>query len=121
MAANSSIELTKVPPVKTKPGYLPRHMVANPSTKTMYVIHEQQPFVGIYSVDEGSGQLTFLQEVPTVPQEWLVSGVEQYGSEIELHPNRKWLYASNRGTGAILVYAIAQDTGLLTQIQASSE
>ena len=38
----------------------------------------------------------------------------EYGAEIQAHPNGKWLYVSNRGTGPMLLYHIDQETGLLT-------
>ena len=41
--------------------------------------------------------------------------VRQYGSEIVVHPNGKWLYVSNRGRGPLLVYDIDTASGQLKQ------
>ena len=43
-----------------------------------------------------------------------LDGEPEYGAEIQAHPNGKWLYVSNRGTGPMLLYHIDQETGLLT-------
>ena len=43
-----------------------------------------------------------------------LDGEPEYGAEIQAHPNGKWLYVSNRGTGPMLLYYIDQETGLLT-------
>jgi len=36
-------------------------------------------------------------------------GTRQYGSEIALHPNGRFLYVSNRGDGAILVFEVKDE------------
>ena len=36
----------------------------------------------------------------------VIDGKPQYGAEIAVHPNGKWLYVSNRGQGPLLVYHI---------------
>jgi 6-phosphogluconolactonase (cycloisomerase 2 family) len=36
----------------------------------------------------------------------------KYAAEIEIHPNGKFLYVSNRGTGAIVVFKILEDGNL---------
>ena len=39
----------------------------------------------------------------------------EYGAEIEIHPNGKWLYTSNRGTGPIVLYHIKEDGTLINK------
>ena len=38
-----------------------------------------------------------------------IDGKPQYGAEIAVHPNGKWLYISNRGHGPLLVYHIDEN------------
>ena len=42
--------------------------------------------------------------------------VIQAAAELEVHPNGKWMYFSNRFTGAIIVFEV-QDDGNLTFLQ----
>jgi 6-phosphogluconolactonase len=78
-----------------------------------YVIFELESFIGVYSIDPETGALSekFMVGIMAEPSE------ADYASEIEISPNQKQLYASNRGNGAILVYDILSDAGDLSQIQ----
>ena len=46
-------------------------------------------------------------------------GDPEYGAEIQIHPNGKWLFVSNRGTGPILLYYIDPESKLLSLKQVS--
>ena len=85
------------------------------SRQKAYVINEKQPFVTIFEVDEITGKLAQQYNVETLPADMFGNSGE-YGAEIALHPNEKWLYVSHRGTGAIIVFEILKD-GLLQRIQ----
>lgn len=80
-----------------------------------YVINEKQPFVTIFEVDETTGKLTQQYSVETLPADSF-SNAGEYGAEVALHPNEKWLYVSHRGTGSIIVFEVLED-GLLKRIQ----
>ena len=80
-----------------------------------YVLNEKMPFITIFQLNRNTGELTQQYNVETLPaNQYTDSG--EYGSEIVLHPSENWLYASHRGTGSIIVYAILAD-GLLKRIQ----
>ena len=36
----------------------------------------------------------------------------QFAAEIEIHPNKEFVYVSNRGTGAMVVFKIKDDDNL---------
>ena len=36
----------------------------------------------------------------------------QFAAEIEIHPNKEFVYVSNRGTGAVVVFKIKDDNSL---------
>ena len=44
---------------------------------------------------------------------FITANSDQYGAEIAIHPNKPYLYASNRGHGPLIVYEISQDGSLL--------
>ena len=37
----------------------------------------------------------------------------QTTAELEIHPNGKWMYVSNRGTGALIAFEVLDDGQLL--------
>ena len=96
--------------VKTPAAAGPRHLVFHPKGKFVYVANELSCTVSVYKADTKTGQLTDVQDIPTVP-----SAVGLHAStvaEIALHPSGKWLYVSNRGYDSVACYEIARD-GLL--------
>ena len=101
------------PFVKVDPGAGPRHFVLHPSGKFAYVVAELQQSVTGFSVNLKSGTLQRLQTLSTVPKDF--KG-ENDDAEIQIHPNGKFLYASNRGHDSLAVYAIDPGKGTLTQI-----
>ena len=44
---------------------------------------------------------------------FIAANSDQYGAEIAIHPNKPYLYASNRGHGPLIVYEISQNGSLL--------
>ena len=99
-------------------GFGPRHMAITTNLKgdqKAYVLNEKMPFITIFQLNKDTGELTQQYNVETLPaNQYTDSG--EYGSEIVLHPSENWLYASHRGTGSIIVYAILSD-GLLKRTQ----
>ena len=91
-------------------GFGPRHIAINFQSKTVFLLCELESIVLTYQINENTGELTemsmkhILDETPIPSEEhhWPY----QAGSEIELHPNGKWLYLSNRGLGSMLVFEV---------------
>ena len=96
--------------VKTPAAAGPRHLVFHPKGKFVYVANELSCTVSAYKVDAKTGQLTDVQDIPTVPP--TVGPHTSTVAEIALHPNGKYLYVSNRGYDSVACYEIARD-GLL--------
>jgi 6-phosphogluconolactonase len=61
-----------------------------------------------------TGALTARQIVSTRPANF--TGTSS-GAEIQLHPNGKFLYGSNRGDDSLAVFAVDAATGLLTPVE----
>jgi 6-phosphogluconolactonase len=103
--------------VKAAPGSGPRHFVFSPNGKFGYVINEMAGTVSVFSYDTAAGALQPLQTVSTLPKGFVR---ENTTAEIEIHPNGKFLYASNRGHDSIAIFAIDPDQGTLTLVDITS-
>ena len=81
-----------------------------------YVLNEKQPYITVFNVDSTTGALTQKYSIKTLPIEHYPNPIGEYGAEIALHPNEKWLYVSHRGTGSIIAYQVLEN-GFLVQNQ----
>jgi 6-phosphogluconolactonase len=102
------------PFAKVHPGSGPRHFAFDPNGKFGYVINEMGSTVTAFSWDAARGVLTEIQTVSTKPEGY--TG-ENDTAEVQVHPNGKFLYGSNRGNDSIVVFAINQSDGTLTPIE----
>ncbi|MGI9036515.1 MAG: beta-propeller fold lactonase family protein, partial [Pyrinomonadaceae bacterium] len=75
-------------------GIGPRHLAFHRSGKVAYVINELGSSVTALSYNENQGTLAEIQTVSTLPAGW--SG-ENTCAEIQISPDGKFLYGSNRG------------------------
>lgn len=96
----------------------PRHFVFHPSGQYAYAIGEIDATVIAYVYDADLGTLTQFQVSPLLPDG--VPG-EQRAAEIAVHPSGKFLYASNRGYDALVVFSLNPQTGRLTFVQREHE
>ena len=113
-AAKGSIAPNDPPFAKLNPGIGPRHFALARSGKFAYVVAEMGSSVTAFSVDLKTGILKHLQNISTLPKDF--KG-ENDDAEIHVHPNGKFLYASNRGHDSIAVFAIDPQKGMLTAIE----
>jgi 6-phosphogluconolactonase len=107
--------LTANDPAFTKiaPGSGPRHMAFRPDGRFAYVVGEMSATVTAFRYDSSRGSLEELQTVSTLPNDF--TGAKS-GAEIAMHPNGKFLYASNRGHDSIAVFSIDAGKGTLTAV-----
>jgi 6-phosphogluconolactonase len=112
------------PSASVYPGGGPRHFVFDPAGKFGYQLSEMSGVVDVLAFDSSKGTLTTVQRAQTMPHDFF--GINHSG-EIEVHPNGKFLYESNRrtsnddewGLDTIGVFAIDPVKGMLTPVQAS--
>jgi 6-phosphogluconolactonase len=111
------------PPFATVyPGGGPRHFAFDPSGRFGYQLSEMSGMVDVFAWDAGKGALTTVQRVHTVPHDFFGGN---HSAEIEIHPNGKFLYESNRrtqgeavrGPDTIGVFAINSSDGTLARIE----
>jgi 6-phosphogluconolactonase len=98
---------------KTEPGAGPRHVSFHPNGRFAYVADELQSAVSVFSYDGVHGVLRPLQTVSMLPKDF--TG-ENSAAEIQVHPNGKFLFASNRGSDSIAVFSIGKSSGRLTLV-----
>jgi 6-phosphogluconolactonase len=102
------------PFVTVKPGSGPRHARFHPNGKWVYLITEIASTTVGYNWDSERGTLAEFQTVSTLPDGFTGTST---CSELEIHPNGKFLYGSNRGHDSIAVFAIDQANGKLSLVQ----
>ena len=110
---NGSLSANDPAFVKLEPGSGPRHLDCHPNSRFVYVISELQSKINVFSYDAQRGALQPLQSIATVPKEF--SGTN-YPAEIRVHPNGKFLFASNRGHDSVAVFSIDQKKGTLSPV-----
>jgi 6-phosphogluconolactonase len=99
-----------------KPGSGPRHLAFHPDGKFAYVISELLCTVTVMAYSVPAGTLTTVQTISTLPpRQPIPAGTST--AEIQVHPNGKFLYGSNRGANTIVVYTISPTTGQLAYLE----
>ena len=95
----------------TRFGAAPRHLAFGSDGKFLYVCYEDGHAAATYAYDAATGTLTPKGTVATLPPD-----APQTGScaEIEVHPDGKYLYVSNRGHNSLSLLAIDPSDGTWT-------
>ncbi len=110
--STGALDTSAVRVVSTPPGTGPRHLDFHPNGEYVYLIGELSGTVTVYEYNEERGQMTAVQTVSTVPQDF--EGAAR-SADIHVHPSGDFLYASNRGDANDIVhYKIDETTGRLT-------
>ena len=113
----ATLSVNDPPFAAVKPGSGPRHFAFHPSAKFAYVINEMGNTVTAFAYDASRGALKEIQMISTIPAGYTA---ETYTSEVQVSPDGRFLYGSNRGHHSIAVFTISQDTGLLTLVEIPS-
>ena len=106
-----------LPPIRTKPGSGPRHMVFHPDNRRLYVLTEADGQVYVYDYDAGNAALTEVQVVTALPGHFVPKEGDHsaHAADIHITPDGRFLYASVRSSARTLaVYAVDPITGRLT-------
>ena len=80
----------------------PRHSKFSADGRFFYVINELGGSVTVYACDPTTGQLTQRQTISTLPAGFAGQNIS---AEIRVHPNGRFVYASNRGHDSLAVFA----------------
>jgi 6-phosphogluconolactonase len=93
-----------------EPGSGPRHAAFHPSGKYLYAINELLSTITVFSYDAEKGVLAPLQTVTTLPAGF--SGTS-WTAEVEVSPDGRFVYGSNRGDDSLAVFRVDAATGRL--------
>jgi 6-phosphogluconolactonase len=96
-----------------KPGAGPRHVALHPNGKFVFVMNELDSTVVALSVDQTTGALAFIDAKPAVPSE---ARGHNHCADIQISPDGRFLYGSNRGHDSIAVFAVDQESGKLAHV-----
>jgi 6-phosphogluconolactonase len=93
--------------IAAAPGAGPRHIAFSPSGRSLLAIHEMASTVTLHSTEDPEATLA---TVSTLPLDW--TG-ENDTAAIRIHPNGRFVYASNRGHDSIFAAALDEQRGRL--------
>jgi len=130
------------PLVKSRPDNGPRHMTLSPDNKYLYVVHQLTGNIAQFSIDQTKGTLTEVGYTGSVPAEsGLPPGHARVtadpkatpgsnplptiaddkpgirAADIQVTPNGKYLYASERTTSKIALLSVAPISGKPTYVR----
>jgi 6-phosphogluconolactonase len=97
-----------------KLGAGPRHFVFHPSSRFVYVINELDSTIAALEFDAASGVLSHRQTVPALPFGYRD---KSHGAGVQLTPDGRYLFGSNRGHDSLVVYAVDEATGGLWLVE----
>lgn len=125
------------PSVSPDAGHGPRHMAISADNKNLYVLNELSGHVAQYAIDAAKGTLTLIESIGSVSAEaGLAWGVPQapagtaaaaapaakddkpriWAADIQIAPNGKFLYSTERTSNKIALFTVAADTGKLAYV-----
>jgi 6-phosphogluconolactonase len=124
--------------VSPEAGHGPRHLAFSPDNKNLYVLNELSGHVTQYAIDPSKGTLTLVDSISSVPVEaGLAWGappapvgaasasasaapkddkLKVWAADIQITPNGKFLYSTERTTNKIALFTVAPGTGKLTYV-----
>ncbi|TPM29856.1 lactonase family protein [Mesorhizobium sp. B2-3-5] len=105
--------LTKLAESALAPGAGPRHIALHPNGRFVFVMNELNSTVVSMALDDASGTLSVIDAKPAVPAEVRDSN---HCADIQISPDGRFVYGSNRGHDSVVIMAIDQDTGALSLI-----
>mgnify|MGYP000998558577 CR=1 FL=1 len=102
------------PYLHTAAGAGPRHFAFSPDSRLIYLINEMNSTIDAAKWDSKNGLPNVVQTVSTVPEAFSESNST---AEIQVHPNGRFVYGSNRGHNSIVVFRRDRRSGALTLVE----
>ena len=104
-------KLTPTAQVTVDAGTGPRHIALHPSRGFAYVINETNGTMTSFAFDAAAGKLTDPQTVSNVP----AGTTETAAAHVEVHPNGRFVYGSNRLTHSIAIHEVSESGRLVAK------
>jgi 6-phosphogluconolactonase len=113
--SNGDLKPNDPPYVKLNDGSGPRHLSFHPNEKFAFVINELDST--ITAIEYNNGSFKKLNSVKTLPTDFTGQNAT---AEIEVHPNGRFIYGSNRGHDSIVCFEFFPDKKNFQLIQTIS-
>ncbi|RWQ64754.1 lactonase family protein [Mesorhizobium sp.] len=91
----------------------PRHVALHPGGRFVFVMNELDSTVVSLALDDVSGRLTVIDTKPAVPAE---ARDGNHCADIQISPDGRFLYGSNRGHDSVAVFSVDQQTAALALV-----
>jgi 6-phosphogluconolactonase len=95
------------------PGAGPRHVALHPGGRFVFLMNELDSTVVSLALDNASARLTVIDAKPAVPAE---ARDGNHCADIQISPDGRFLYSSNRGHDSVAVFSVDQQTGTLALV-----
>lgn len=105
------LEPHSLPFFEVPPGSGPRHLAYHGETKTLYVLNELSANISVIRFSAPFTSYRMLAPVAFPQLDPLIPGA---AAEIAIHPNGRFLYASERSSHQLALFHIDPSTGLLS-------
>ena len=115
--ATATLVPAEIPYTVAPPGSGPRHFAFSPSGQHAFVITEMGASLLAFRYDADHGTLRQLDAQSTLGHETVL---ENKSAAVRVHPNGRYVYASNRGSDTIAVFAFDESTGQLSLVEVVS-
>jgi 6-phosphogluconolactonase len=109
----SSGSIERIATLALSPGAGPRHVAMHPNGRFVFVMNELDSTVASLSLDPATGALALVDVKPAVPAE---ARDRNHCADIQISPDGRFVYGSNRGHDSIPIFAVDQDSGALTLV-----
>lgn len=99
--------------VAIRPGAGPRHFRLHPGGKHAYLLNELDATIDVFALDADQGTLHPLQTIASLPPGF---GGEPWAADMQITPDGRFLYSSERRSSTLAGFAIDPATGRLEPI-----
>jgi 6-phosphogluconolactonase len=114
-AASRSLGMGRSYPTPT--GRAPRHSAFHPRLPYFFITNERESLLSSFQFDSKTGEVTPIATVPTIPADFKQRNAL---ADIRIHPNGKFVYASNRGHDSLAIVRIDEATGKMVPVDIAS-
>jgi 6-phosphogluconolactonase len=97
-----------------RPGFGPRRFAFHPNYRFAYGLNEVASSITSFTWQESMGALAELQTIAMLPPDY---HGRNSAAEVRVHPNGRYVYASNRGHDSLACYSADSKRGTLTLLE----
>jgi len=112
-AGTGQLAPAEPPHLDLAPGAGPRHFVFHPSGRLAYCVNELDSTIAALGFEAATGRFVILQTVPSLPAGF---HEESHCADLQMTPDGRFLYASNRGHDSLTIHAIDAANGSLALV-----